>query len=233
MRRTAQALALAAAAALAGCFNGLDDGPLINGSAPPNGPAIVPTLDGGGPGSADGASPPHPSTCDDFSSDAPGANVAGWSFDGGRWAVMSTGAAHALVQLGTNMNRAYAIYGQGNWSDYTVSVTLVPTQTGDSDCLDARWQDEDDHYSLCLRDGDGWNVSKYHGNQRVQLAGGDASYAPGEAHVLGLALRGDTLTPIVDGNELGAISDGQLDHGSVGVSTMNPLTIAKLCVTLE
>src|SRR5579862_3886496 len=133
MTRRAHGLACAAALALAfagGCFRGLDDAPLVGGTNAAGAP------DGGGPGpgpgagGGDGASPTHPSSCDDFSSDVPGQAPAGFTFNGdGTWLVDGDGGSNALAQVDPNVNgRAYAIYGDGGWTDYQLSVTFTPTQ---------------------------------------------------------------------------------------------------------
>lgn len=235
MARTFSLIALAAAPALAGCFAGLDDGALTRGGAPAPGPGSG--ADAGGPpapGAQDGASPPQPSTCDDFSSDAPGGTIANWTFEDGTWIVVAAGATHVLTQAQPHQgSRYYAFTGRGDWRSYRIAATLTPTQTDHSDCIDARRQDRDDRYALCLHDGTGWSLMLYQNGSRSQLAGGRFNYDPNSTHVLELEVRGDQLTPTLDGDRHDAVTDGTFERGPAGISTSSPLTIARYCVTLE
>ena len=224
----APALAAALAAALfAGCFAGLDEGSLTRGAAPGAG-----SDSGAGPGAGagDGATPTQ--GCDDFSADGAGAAPAGWTFDGGDWSVVALGGAHALAQNDDHPSqRAYALYGASSWNDYTVTITLTPTQTNISDCIDGRWRDQDDHYSLCLRDGSSWTLSAYDRGSRSQLASGGLGYDAGSTHLLELAFRGHSITPRLDGDEKTTVSDDTIGSGGVGVSTSSRLTVSRVCVT--
>jgi hypothetical protein len=238
MARSAHGLACIAAFALAfapGCFRGLDDGALTAGGAPGGNGDGGGSGPGPGPGGGDGASPTHPAGCDDFSNDVPGQAPAGFSFNGdGMWIVDSDGSTNSLAQVTPNVNgRAYAIYGQDVWTDYRLEVTFTPTQTNISDCVDVRWQDHDNHYSLCLHGGTSWSFSRYRSGSRTQLDGGDVSYAAGTPHVVAVDARGSTFTATIDGVTHDPVNDGYLDSGPVAVSTSSALVVAKVCVALE
>jgi len=229
MARPPYWLALAAtlaSAIFAGCFAGLDDGALTGGAGAGDG-------GGPGPGAGHGDFPTQGMSCDDFSGDAPGGAPAGWSFDGGTWTVAALGSAHALAQTDDHPSqRAYAIYGQPSWQDYTVALTVTPSQTSSSDCLDGRWQDQDHHYSLCLRDGNSWSLAAYDRSGRNQLASGSFDYSAGDTHVLELAFHGRSITPRLDGDAQDPVSDDTVAGGQVGLSTSNPIAVTKICVTL-
>lgn len=104
-----------------------------------------------------------------------------------------------------------------DWQDVDVSA-VVSVERGTAGLM-VRSPDERNGYLVDLRDDGGVNVWRQVDGAFTLLHLGDAraGFDPRADHDLRVAVRGDRITPSLDGTVLPAVSDGRFARGRVGV----------------
>ena len=107
------------------------------------------------------------------------------------------------------------------WQDYDVAATVSVLQSTAG--LMVRSPDPRNGYLVDLRDDGGVNVWRQVDGGFSLLRLGDAvpGFDPRADHRLEVSLRGDMITPSLDGRQLPTVTDGRFSRGRVGVRAVS------------
>ncbi|KAB8141132.1 hypothetical protein F8S13_20210 [Chloroflexia bacterium SDU3-3] len=126
----------------------------------------------------------------------------------------------------TSDDQTGLVTGDTAWTDYTVSVQALGSDTKELGLI-ARQQNGENYYRFRARLlGTGTNSGNYILEKVVDgavtpIASFDgAELSAGVWHTLGLTVVGDTLTATVDGTTLGSATDATFSAGRAGVSSL-------------
>jgi O-glycosyl hydrolase len=119
---------------------------------------------------------------------------------------------------------AFTLFGDANWTNYTVSLDVDMQQAGTVTLLgragtQLRPQNRQPAYQLRLNNTGAWSIVKHdNGNGDTTLASGTRP-APGlnSWHNLKLGFSGPQITATLDGTTLGTVNDYSFGSGQAGV----------------
>jgi hypothetical protein len=119
----------------------------------------------------------------------------------------------------------YALLGNVNWSNYTVSADVLLEKAGYVELLGrAGSQNTTDTagqnaYYLRMSDTGGWSILRNNTSaQMTTLRSGTATaLGTGRWHTLALTFSGSTITAVADGTTLGSVTDSTFGAGQVGI----------------
>jgi O-glycosyl hydrolase len=121
----------------------------------------------------------------------------------------------------------YAVLGNVNWNNYTVSSDVLLEQAGYAELLGrAGSQNTTDTngqnaYYLRVSDTGAWSILR--NNTSAQLttlrSGNTTALGTGRWHTLALGFSGNTITAVIDGTTVGSVTDSTFAAGQVGIGT--------------
>ncbi len=154
---------------------------------------------------------------DDFEADPLGSPAAGWTVVSGNWTVAMDGS-HVLKDTDTSTASRYSVTaGSTSWTDYSV-VTSFKAGTailGTSNVVAARYQDDNNAYSLILKDGRSWYFGKKVAGVWTTFASGNFTYDTVSWYTLRIDLAGSSLAAYLNGNQLATASDTSFKSGAI------------------
>ena len=168
-------------------------------------------------------SPPPSGTlfADNFETDTLGAPPRGWTVvNGAYWTVQPDGGA-VLQQGDPDTSQLYTIKaGSSAWTDYTVQASVKPgandlSQTSD---IMARYTDDNNHYSLLLKNDSEWYLGMRSGGTWTTFAQGSFPYA-NQFYTLALTVNGSTISAAINGSTVATVKDSTLSSGQIAFST--------------
>lgn len=134
----------------------------------------------------------------------------------------------------------YTMMGDPSWSNYTVATDVLLEKPGSVDLLgrvgtQGRNNNGLNAYRLRLSDTGAWSVLKSDVTWKFTTLASGTITAPGTGtwHRLSMAFEGDTITALVDGKEVGRVSDPDYGGGLVGLGTDGflPAQFSRLSIT--
>jgi hypothetical protein len=201
------------------CFTGLDDGKLSGGGSAPDLAHKTSGNQDAGP------------VCDDFSADALGSLPPAWTAVSGSWKVVDVGGGqHALGQTRTTTTRELTWMGTIG-SDFALAATVRPGASSATDCVIARYHDEQNYYGWCISEGTSWMLIKLKDGKSTTVDMGALSYDATQPHTLLFKAQGTQLTGSVDGKQLSQQADTTFGRGGAALATDNKSSFAEVCVT--
>src|SRR5438034_1652496 len=138
---------------------------------------------------------------DDFESDTVGGPAAGWTVLAGTWIVAADGT-QVLRQADGDVSTSKSItVGSTAWTDYSVMARIKPgsTATGTSNVLSARFRDDNNGYSLLIKDGNAWYFGKRVAGTWTTFKNGTFNYNTTTWHTFQVDMAGTSLTAFIDG----------------------------------
>ena len=122
---------------------------------------------------------------------------------------------------------AFALLGDTDWKDYTVSSDVYLEQPGTVELIgragdQQRPQSHQAGYFLRVGDTGAWSIVKSDtSGQLTTLASGTVrALGTRHWHTLGLSFSGTTITAIIDGRKIGAADDSAYSAGQVGLGVV-------------
>lgn len=170
---------------------------------------------------------------DDFEADTVGAPAAGWSPVSGQWAVAVDGT-QVLKQSDTNTATAKSIHaGSSAWTDYSVVAQIKPgsAATGTSNVLAARYIDDNNAYSLILKDGTSWYFGRKVNGVWTTLGNGAKAYNTSTWYTFEIDVSGKNLTAFLNGTKLAAVTDSTFSAGAIAVMSRTTIEVDNVVVT--
>ena len=121
----------------------------------------------------------------------------------------------------------YALLGNVNWNNYTVSTDVLLEKAGYVELIGrAGSQNTTDTagqnaYYLRMSDTGAWSIRRKNTSAQVTTLRSGTVAAPGTGrwHTLALTFSGSTVTAVADGTTLGSVSDSTFGAGQVGLGT--------------
>jgi hypothetical protein len=121
----------------------------------------------------------------------------------------------------------YALLGNVNWSNYTVSADVLLEnagyvqligRAGSQNTTDTAGQNA---YYLRMSDTGAWSILRRNTSAQVTTlrSGTATALGTGRWHTLGLTFSGSTITAVADGTTLGSVTDSTFGAGQVGIGT--------------
>lgn len=164
----------------------------------------------------------------------------GWDIVNNRgpeeWKVFESDGKHSLNYMGYNKtewtNRfTYPIlcYGDILWKDYTLEVTLTPSDRSDLNGIIFRYRDGRHYYLFGLEKGDSVTLRYRDGEKGFrqdgwhELAGGRFPTDPMKSYKLRVEASGSGIRCSIDGREVFNVSDDRYSAGKVGLFATSPV----------
>jgi len=121
----------------------------------------------------------------------------------------------------------YAVLGNVNWNNYTVSADVLLEQAGYAELLGrAGSQNTTDTngqnaYYLRVSDTGGWSILRNNTSAQMTTvrSGNTTALGTGRWHTLALGFSGSTITATIDGTTVATVTDGTFAAGQVGIGT--------------
>jgi glycosyl hydrolase family 59/ricin-type beta-trefoil lectin protein/glycosyl hydrolase family 59 (putative galactocerebrosidase) len=121
----------------------------------------------------------------------------------------------------------YAVLGNVNWNNYTVSSDVLLEQAGYAELLGrAGSQNTTDTngqnaYYLRVSDTGAWSILRNNTSAQMTTlrSGSTTALGTGRWHTLALGFSGSTITAVIDGTTVGSVTDGTFGAGQVGIGT--------------
>jgi pectate lyase len=149
-------------------------------------------------------------------------NLDGWTRSGGSWSVGTDGSLVA-VQSSTSSD-ARMLAGQSTWTDYSVQVRAKALSFNGSDrfvAVLARAQSATSYYYLTLRSSNTAVLRKLVNGSSTTLASIPFTVTTGTFYTLSITVFQNTVRGIVNGTQVGLVTDNQFGTGRAGVATFN------------
>jgi hypothetical protein len=121
----------------------------------------------------------------------------------------------------------YAVLGNVNWNNYTVSSDVLLEQAGYAELLGrAGSQNTTDTngqnaYYLRVSDTGAWSILRNNTSAQMTTlrSGSTTALGTGRWHTLALGFSGSTITAVIDGTTVGSVTDSTFGAGQVGIGT--------------
>ena len=121
----------------------------------------------------------------------------------------------------------YAVLGNVNWNNYTVSSDVLLEQAGYAELLGrAGSQNTTDTngqnaYYLRVSDTGAWSILRNNTSAQMTTlrSGNTTALGTGRWHSLSLGFSGSTITAVIDGTTVGSVTDGTFSAGQAGIGT--------------
>jgi O-glycosyl hydrolase len=121
----------------------------------------------------------------------------------------------------------YAVLGNVNWNNYTVSSDVLLEQSGYAELLGrAGSQNTTDTngqnaYYLRVSDTGAWSILRNNTSAQMTTlrSGNTTALGTGRWHTLALAFSGSTITAVIDGTTVGSVTDSTFAAGQAGIGT--------------
>ncbi|MEV7968090.1 ricin-type beta-trefoil lectin domain protein [Sphaerisporangium sp. NPDC088356] len=129
--------------------------------------------------------------------------------------------------LWTGGSHPYALLGDLNWSNYTVSTDVLLEQSGYAEVIGRAGSQHAfgpeglNAYYLRVSDNGAWQILRNNvDNALTTLRSGTvASFGTGRWHTLALGFSGSTITATIDGAQVGSATDNSYGAGQIGIGT--------------
>lgn len=166
---------------------------------------------------------------DGFESDAVGAIPTGWTVYGSNagFAVASGNGGHVY---GHNGWTATTLAGSTAWSNYTLSVRMLPNNwASEQDGIIFRARDSNNYYALVYNNGTTLTVRKIVAGASSDVA--SVSFTTSSAwHTFTVAVQGSSITASVDGTVKLTANDSTFSQGEIGLMANSPVQFDNVTV---
>jgi hypothetical protein len=121
----------------------------------------------------------------------------------------------------------FALLGNPNWTNYTVSADAMLEKPGSTDLIgragsqNTQDQGAQNAYYFRISDTGAWSILRNNTSRQVTTlrSGTTSALGTGRWHTLALGFSGSTITASVDGTVVGTANDATFGSGQVGIGT--------------
>ncbi|HXI97115.1 MAG TPA: hypothetical protein VNG04_13370, partial [Candidatus Acidoferrum sp.] len=158
---------------------------------------------------------------DNFASDTAGQPPTGWTVVAGTWTV-GVDVTNVLKQTATDTSTGKSIFagspsGATAWTDYSTQVQVKPGSTNWNIgyTLNTRYSDDNNAYSLVLKNGNAFYFGKKVAGVWTTFTSGTFAYNTSTWYTLELDTAGTSIRAFINGNQVGSVWDSSFSSGAV------------------
>jgi Glycosyl hydrolase family 59/Ricin-type beta-trefoil lectin domain len=125
-----------------------------------------------------------------------------------------------------NDSDSFALLGDTNWANYTVSSDVYLNQAGTVELYgrantQQRPQSHQNAYLFRASSGGAWSIDKSDTNGTITaLTSGSKALGTGSWHTISMTMQGSTISAAIDGTTVGTVTDGSYRGGQVGIGVV-------------